>query len=167
MVTGILTWGCITGLHAGSILMWVTFEIQPSPVKVSVYLASGSFMMLLMHFMRFNLVIVFTSLVPRLSPSYLFYTHDFIYAKLLWEERREGESLGGFNHMRTLMTRMVSTAGHFASGSRAHASLNFHSRSVTPIDIGWPHGLFPLRSIALRRFIERLMLAPWTSDRSR
>ena len=30
------------------------------------------------------------SLVPRLSPSSLFYMRDFIYAKLLWEEEREG-----------------------------------------------------------------------------
>ena len=56
------------------------------------------------------------SLVPRLSPSSLFYTRDFIYAKLNYcAQRREGESLGGFDHVRTLMTRSVSIVSTYES----------------------------------------------------
>ena len=45
-------------------------------------------------------------LVLRLSPS-LFCTRDFIYAKLLLMAK-EGESLGGYDHVRTPMTHTFS-----------------------------------------------------------
>ena len=44
---------------------------------------------------------------PR-SQATFFYTHVFIYAKIDFK-RKEGESLGGFDHVQTLMTRLVST----------------------------------------------------------
>ena len=51
---------------------------------------------------------------PGVSPSSLFYTRDFIYAKLLCREKGGG-SLGGFDHVRTLMTRSVSIVSTYGS----------------------------------------------------
>ena len=49
------------------------------------------------------------SLVPRL----FIYTRDLIYAKLLCKGDRE--SLGGFDHVLTLMTRSVSIVSMYVS----------------------------------------------------
>ena len=46
-------------------------------------------------------------LVLRLSTYSLFCIRDFIYVKLLFTAR-EGESLRGYDHVRTLMTRAFS-----------------------------------------------------------
>ena len=49
-----------------------------------------------------------SSLVPRLSPSSLFICGDF-YLREIYVQVSEGESLGGFDHMQTLIMRSVST----------------------------------------------------------
>jgi hypothetical protein len=54
------------------------------------------------------------SLVPRLSPSSLLRARDFMYAEFL-VHAREGESLGGFDHVRTLMTCSESTVSMYTS----------------------------------------------------
>ena len=70
-----------------------------------------------------------TSLVPRLSPSSLFYTRVFylreiIHAKLFTQGRGPGAgrsctALGVFDHVRTMMTHSMSTVSTYASLERS------------------------------------------------
>jgi hypothetical protein len=57
-----------------------------------------------------------TSLVPRLSPSSFFFTRYFMYAEF-FVHAREGESLGGFDHVRTPMTCSESTVSTYTCTS--------------------------------------------------
>ena len=54
------------------------------------------------------------SLVPRLPPP-LYFIRAIIFTRNYCAKRREGESLGGFDHVRTLMTRSVSIVSTYGS----------------------------------------------------
>ena len=67
-----------------------------------------------MHVCAYIIVDHCLSLVPRLSPSSLYYARDLFIREII-THAREGESLGGFDHVRTLMTQSTATVSSYAS----------------------------------------------------
>ena len=90
-------------------------------------------------------------LVLRLSPS-LFCTCDFIYAKLLFMAK-EGESLGGYDHVRTPMTHTFSVHMRVQKNEKDSVLVGFWSalemaQSLSP-NVLTPRALESLRTIMI------------------
>ena len=58
------------------------------------------------------------------SPPPLYFIRTILFTRNYCVERREGKSLGGFDHVRTLMTRSVSIVSTYESPKERERSLD-------------------------------------------